>query len=320
MSVLSNYPKRPGRLPRVVLCESYDQRILRVAYALTQHKFAQVSLLGNYDELDRLATGYRLKLDGIDVLNHESAEMQGSIVAHLEGLGVGGEFDPLDPVVAGAFLVGTGVSNAVVAGTASTPTHVMRTYLKLLGVAAQCKTVSGMSLVSFEGCEYVRNRLVGMADVSVVPEPTVEQLADIAIQSAASYERMTGDTPRLAFLSFSTAGSSSHRAAQKIRDAVALTRRRNPALNLDGEMQIDAALVPSVAGTKSPSSAVAGNANVLIFPSLDAGNIAIKIFRKFSAYRVFGPILQGLKYSATYIPRASSAEDILDQVRLLTGG
>ena len=319
MTVLSKQTNRLAQLPKVVLCESYDQRVLRVAHGLTQHKFAQVSLLGKYDELDRLATGYRLSLDGIDVIDHETAEMQKTITAHLASLKLGPEFDPRDPVVAGTFLVGTGMSNAVVAGAATTPTHVMRVYLKLLGVAEQCKTVSGMSLVGFDGCEFVRNRLVGMADVSVVPEPTVEQLVDIAIQSAASYERMTGERAKLAFLSFSTAGSSSHRAAQKIRDAVALTRRRNPGLNLDGEMQIDAALVPAVAGTKSPASSVAGNANVLVFPSLDAGNIAIKIFRKFSSYRVLGPILQGLRYPATYIPRASSAADILDQVRLLIG-
>ncbi len=318
MSILTSFSKPTAALPRVVLCESFDQRILRAAQALKQHKLAQVMLLGDYDDLDRAAVGYRTTLDGIEVHNYEGDEMQGGIKSTLEGLGLRDAFDPTDPVVAGAWLVRSGLADAVVGGATSKPTHVIRVYLKLLGVADDCKTVSGMSLVAFNDCEFVRSQVVGMADVSVVPEPTTEQLADIAIQSAANYERMTGTDAKVALLSFSTLGSSEHPAAKKIRDAVALTRSRKPHLAVDGEMQIDAALVPAVAGAKSPSSSVAGGANVLVFPDLSAGNIAIKIFQKFTGFQILGPILQGLKYQGTYIPRGSSAEDILDQVRLLT--
>jgi phosphotransacetylase len=318
MSVLPNPPRRSGKLPRVVLCESFDQRVVRAAHVLNQHKLAQVVLLGDYEELERVAVGYRTDLAGIDVLNYEGEEIQTQIQAQLAALGLTDRLDATDPVVAGAWLVRNGLADAVVAGAATTPTHVMRVYLRLLGVAEGCQTVSGLSLVSFENCEFVRSPVVGLADVSVVPEPSVAQLADIAIQSAASYERMTGEGARVAFLSFSTHGSSAHPAARRIQEAVALTRERKPELLLDGEMQLDAALIPAVAGTKSPTSAVAGNANVLVFPSLDAGNIAVKIFQKFSQCRVLGPVLQGMRYPGTYIPRASSTEDILDQVRLLT--
>ena len=319
MPVTPNFSRRSGPLPRVALCESYDQRVLRAAYTLTQHKLARVVLLGDYQELDALAVGLRLSLDGMDVVDNEEDQVRQSISAHLARSGGSTALDPTDPVVAGAWLVVAGRADAVVAGAATTPGHVMRVYLKLLGMAADCNTMSGMALVRFEGYEFVRSQMVGMADVSVVPDPSVEQLADIAIQSAANYERITGEKPRLAFLSFSTTGSSNHPVAQKVRDAVALTRSRAPGLTVDGEMQIDTALVPSVAGIKSPSSAVAGNANVLIFPSLDTGNVAIKIFRKFSNSRVFGPLLQGMKYPGTYIPRAAAAEDIVDQVQLVLG-
>jgi phosphate acetyltransferase len=319
MSILSDFTRPAGKLPRVVLCESFDQRILRAAETLDQHKLAKVVLLGDYDELDRAAVGYRTDLKDMDVLDYECAKMQDGIKAQLAEIGPNGGLDPTDPVVAGAWLVRNGLADAVLAGAATTPTHVMRVYLRILGVADDCNTISGMSLVAFEGCEFVRNQVVGMADVSVVGEPTVEQLADIAIQSAANYERMTGTDARVAFLSFSTMGSSEHPSAKKVREAVALTRSRKPDMAVDGEMQIDAALVPAIAGTKSPSSSVAGNANVLVYPSLDAGNIAVKIFQKFSNYRVLGPILQGMKHRGTYIPRASSAEDIVDQVRLLIG-
>lgn len=318
MSILAGYTRPSGKLPRVVLCESFDQRVLRAANILNQHKLAQVVLLGNYDELDTAAVGCRTSLDGIEVLDYEGDNIQRSIRLELQALNCGDDMDPTDPVVVGAWLTRNGMADAVLAGAASTPTHVIRTYLRLLGVAEDCKTISGMALIAFDDCSFVRNRIVCLADVSVVPEPTVEQLADIAIQSAANYRRITGVEPRVAFLSFSTLGSSTHPAVQKTRDAVALTISRKPDLAVDGEMQIDAALVPAVAGTKSPSSSVAGSANVLIFPSLSAGNIAMKIFQKFSNYRILGPILQGTKYAATYIPRASSAEDIVDQVRLLT--
>ncbi|MDO8682841.1 MAG: phosphate acyltransferase [Armatimonadota bacterium] len=312
MSILSNLKSASGKLPRVVLCESFDQRILRAAHTLNQHKLAKVTLLGNYDDLDKAAIGYRTDLDGIDILDYEGDKTQTGIKSQLS------ELDPTDPVVAGAWLVRNGLADAVLAGAATTPTHVMKVYLSVLGVADDCKTVSGMSLLVFENCEFVRSQVVGLADVSVVPEPTVEQLADIAIQSAVNYERITGGAARVAFLSFSTMGSSGHPSARRIKEAVELTRSRKSELAVDGEMQIDAALIPAVAGAKSPSSSVAGNANVLIFPSLDAGNIAMKIFQKFSNYRVLGPVLQGMKYRGTYIPRASSAEDIIDQVRLLT--
>ncbi|MDO8586770.1 MAG: phosphate acyltransferase [Armatimonadota bacterium] len=318
MSVLTGFTRSGGGLPRIAFCESFDQRILRAAHLMNEHKLAKVVLLGSYDELDRAAVGYRTSLNGVDVVDHESAEIQDAIRKHISETESGDLLDPTDPVVAGAWLVRNGLADAVLAGAATTPTHVMRVYLRLLGMADDCATMSGMSLVAFEGCDFVRNRIVGMADVSVVGDPTVEQLADIATQSAANYARMTQSEPRVAFLSFSTMGSSDHPSARKVRDAVALTRSRKPELAVDGEMQIDAALIPAVAGTKSPSSTVAGNANVLIFPSLDAGNIAIKIFQKFSGYRALGPVLQGLKYRGTYIPRASSAEDIIDQARLLT--
>ena len=317
MDIFSRNTKRPGVMSRVLFCEAFDQRVLRAAHTLNQHRLAKLVLLGNADQLDRAAVANRTDLKGMDIIDSDSAGFQKEIKTGLAHGNTAG-LDTTDPVVAGAWVVKAGLADVVMAGAATTSTHVMRVYLKVLGMAPDCKTMSGLSLVAFDNCSFVRHRIVGLADVSVVPDPTVEQLADIAIQSASSYERITGELARVAFMSFSTGGSSSHPAALKIAAAVALTRSRRPQLAVDGEMQIDAALVPSVAGLKSPSSSVAGNANVLVFPSLDAGNITVKIFQKFSHFRVIGPILQGISSPASYIPRGSSAEDIVDQVRLLT--
>ncbi len=311
--------RQPARdLRRVVLCESFDQRVLKAAHVLNQHQLARVLLLGNRDELERAAVGYRTSLEGMEVIDYETAATQESIGPYVSELDPKGDLDPADPVVAGAWMVGTGSADAVIAGAATKPSHVMRVFLRLLGVAEGCKAVSGMSLIVFENREFIRNQVIGMADVSVVPEPTAEQLADIAMQSAPNYERMTGNPARVAFLSFSTLGSSDHPAVETVREAVRLTHSRRPDLAVDGEMQIDAALIPSVAGVKAPSSSVAGNANVLIFPCLAAGNITVKILQRFSNCRVLGPMLQGLAHRGTYIARAASADEIVDQVRLLT--
>ena len=309
--------KPKDKLARIVLCESFDQRILRAAHTLNQHQLAKVILLGNPDLLDRAAVGNRADLKAIEILDYEAAPMQKEIRAALVGVKSAEILDPTDPVVAGAWLAKVGRVDAAIAGAATTATHALRVFIKVLGLAKGCNTMSSLSLVTFDNCPFMRHHVVGLADVSVVPEPTVDQLADIAIQSAATYERITGTDANVAFLSFSTASSSDHPAARKIAEAMRLTRQRNPELRVDGEMQIDTALVPAVAGIKSPSSSVAGNANVLIFPSLDAGNIAVKIFQKFSHYRVLGPILQGTVCPVAYIPRGSSSEDIVDQVRLL---
>ena len=318
MELFIKNSKRTGALPRILFCESFDQRVLRAAHTLNQHKLARVVLLGNADLLDRAACANRTNLTGMDIIDSDTAGFQKEIKAALAHGKKTADLDPTDPVVAGSWAAKNGHADAVIAGAATTSSHVMRIFLRVLGMAKDCQTMSGLSLLAFDNCPFVRHRVVGLADVSVVPEPTVEQLSDIAIQSAVSYERIIGETARVAFLSFSTTGSSQHPAALRIATAVTLTRKRKPDLAVDGEMQIDSALVPAVAGLKSPSSSVAGNANVLIFPSLDAGNITVKIFQKFSNYRVLGPVLQGIGHPASYIPRGSSAEDIVDQVRLLT--
>ena len=309
--------KSAASLTRVVLCESFDQRILRAAHTLSQHRLAKVVLLGDQDLLEQTAIGVRADLKGAEFFDYETTAAQKEIKAALAGLGSEEVTDATDPVVAGAWLARAGKADVVVAGAATTATHTMRVFLKVLGMTQGCRTMSGFSLVAFENCPFMRHNLVGLADVSVVPNPTVEQLADIAIQSAATYERVTGTEANVAFLSFSTAGGADHPSARRIAEAAQLTRQRKPGLKVDGEMQFDTALIPAVAGIKAPSSSVAGNANVLVFPSLDAGNIAVKIFQKFSNYRVCGPILQGTAKPAAYIPRGSSAEDIVDQIRML---
>ncbi|MCF6303704.1 MAG: FAD-binding protein [Devosiaceae bacterium] len=276
MANLSNNLKQHSKSTRIVFCESFDQRVVKAAGILNSRKLARIVFLGDYDNLEVNASKYGVDLNSVDVVDYESDKIQEKIVSYLKKNDPAETLDSRDPVVAGAWLVKNRMADAVIAGAAATPSHVMSVFLRILGTAKDCKTMSGMSLVQFENCDFVKNKFIGMADVSVVSEPTVEQLADITLQSAANYQQLTGNRAKVGFLSFATASAATnHPSIQKIRDTIKLVNSRNPELMVDGEMQMDAALIPSVASVKCPSSAVAGSANVLIFPSLDAGNIAM---------------------------------------------
>lgn len=211
------------------------------------------------------------------------------------------------PLVFGALLVDAGEVHGSVAGALSTTGDVLRAALWAVGPAPGMRTVSSAFYMIFEGRE-----VLTFTDAGVVPEPDEAQLVDIALAATAARRSIVGDEPRVAFLSYSTRGSAQGPSVVRMRDALAAFRARAPQVICDGELQADAALVPEVAARKSPGSPVAGRANVLVFPDLNAGNIAYKLVQRLAGAHALGPIVQGLAHPCNDLSRGADVEEIVD--------
>jgi phosphate acetyltransferase len=315
MTILESIRSKATKLHKtVVLPEGDEERNQQAAAIITSLGMAKVVLVGDGASIRSHADSCGVSLAGIDVVDVRTspklAEYTALILEKRKAKGVTSDqaFQmALDPIYHATCMLAKGDVDALVTGAVHSTSDMLRPALQIVGTAPGNKTVSSMFLMVMPD-----GRLLGFGDCAVVPDPTAEQLADIAVATASTFRKLTGIEPSVAMLSFSTKGSASHAMVDKVTQATKLVQAKRPDLAIDGELQFDAAFVPSVAHQKAPWSVVAGKANCFIFPELNAGNIGYKLVQRLAGAEAVGPIAQGLAKPANDLSRGCSAEDIVN--------
>ena len=305
----------------IVLPESYDERVASAAVMIAEQGIARVLLLS--DNGKEMPGQERLRRPGIEILDYKNSsgfkEMAEELYELRKNKGMTREKACVflqDPLYYGAMLVHKGKVDGMAAGACHSTGDTLRPALQIVRTAPGTKTVSAFFLMVVPNCEYGDNGVFLFADSGLVEFPTEDQLADIAAASAKSFEQLTESEPVVAMLSYSTKGSAKNERLQPIIAAAKRVKDQYPNLKIDGELQADAAVEPKVAGMKSKGSNVAGNANVLIFPDLNSGNIGYKLVQRLAKAEAYGPITQGLRRPVNDLSRGCAAEDIVGVVAI----
>lgn len=308
---------------KIVLPESEDSRVLKAAAIVAENDYADVVLIGKEEEIKKKCKDENInmpydKIQIIDNITSSKKEMYDNMLYELrknKGMTLE-EAKKIneDKVYFATMMVKANDADGLVSGAIHSTANTLRPALQIIKAADGIKNVSSFFLMETKKKELGENGVLIFSDCGLIEFPTKEQLVDIAIESAQSYKMLTGYEPKVALLSYSTKGSAKGEAIDKLNEVLNILKEKNVEFEVDGEFQLDAAIIPEVAKLKAPNSSVAGHANVLIFPNLEAGNIGYKMAQRFGDTLAIGPVTQGLKKPVNDLSRGSSVEDIVGTI------
>ena len=325
MSLMNQIVERAkANKQRIVLPEGTEERTLKAANQLLADEVAELILIGNPDEIMGLAKEWGLEHIGkatiIDPENHPKKEEYAELLCELrkkKGMTME-EANKLvvNPLYLGCLIIKAGDADGQLAGAKNTTGDVLRPALQIIKTTPGITCVSGGMLLLTNAPECGENGVLFVGDVAVTPVPDANQLAQIAVCTAQTAQAVAGLDPRVAMLSFSTKGSAKHEVVDKVTEALAIAKQMAPELKIEGELQADAALVPRIGQSKAPGSEIAGYANVLVFPSLEVGNISYKMVERLGHATAIGPVLQGIARPVNDLSRGCSIDDIYNMVAI----
>lgn len=324
MSFIEEMKKRASSsIKTIVLPEANDKRVLEAASKVEKEGFAKVVLVGNKEEASKIAEENGIDISAISIIEPAKSEKYEEYVQAFYDLrkakGMTEEKAKelmLDTTHFAMMMVKMGEVDGLVSGAAHSTADTLRPALQILKTAPNTKLVSAFFIMCVPNCEYGENGVFVFSDCGLNENPDSEALSEIAISSSKSFEQLVGKEPKVAMLSYSTYGSAKSELTQKVIDATNLVKEKAPELAVDGELQLDAAIIPEVAASKAKGSNVAGKANTLIFPDLNAGNIGYKLVQRLAKAEAYGPLCQGIAKPVNDLSRGCSANDIVGVIAI----
>lgn len=310
-------------IKRIVLPEASDLRTIKAADIVLKEKYAEIILLGSEEKINKMAEENNLDISKAKIIDPQFTDNSNEYAEKLyelrkaKGMTIEQARELVkDEVYYGMMMVKCGEADGLVSGAIHSSSDTLRPALQILKTAPGTKLVSAFFLMVVPNCEFGEDGVFVFGDCGLNQNPTAEELAEIANSSSISFEKLVGKESKVAMLSYSTMGSAKSELTEKVIEATRIVKENYPELNVDGELQLDAAIVPEIGKSKAPNSKIAGHANTLIFPDLDAGNIGYKLTQRLAKAEAYGPLCQGIARPVNDLSRGCSAEDIAGVVAI----